>query len=163
MELGDAYAGRTRRLVLALDIAGLPDLGPCQVVELVVEYTSIGDEVAQHTLHMPVTVHIGSAAEAAAAGIDTDVREEVAILAAAKAQQDAIDAADHGDIDGAKLALRGAAVGLRAVSSGSPHAQELLTRATEVEAFAELDKWTAKERKAVKFQSHRAGRGRDRT
>jgi len=83
VELGDAYAGRTRRLVLAIDVAGLADLGPCQVAELVVEYTAIGDEVAQHTLHMPVTVHVADAAQDEAAGIDTEVREEVAILAAA--------------------------------------------------------------------------------
>lgn len=162
VDLGDAYAGRTRRLVLALDVTGLQDLGPCQVAELVVEYTSIGDEVAQHTLHMPVTVHVASAAEAAAAGIDIEVREEVAILAAARAQQKAIDAAGRGDVVGAKMALRDAAIGLRGVSSGSPRARDLLARADEVEALADLDKWAAKELKSLKFQSHRAGRGRDR-
>ena len=162
VELGDAYAGRTRRLVLALDIAGLPDLGPCQVVELVVEYASIGDEVAQHTLHMPVTVHIGSAAEAAAAGIDTDVHEEVAILAAARAQQDAIDAADCGDIDGAKGMLRHASAELREVGEGSTRSAEFNERAAAIEQLADVEEWRATERKTLKFQAHRAGRGRDR-
>ncbi len=162
VELGDAYAGRTRRLVLVLDVTGLQDLGPCQVAELVVEYTSIGDEVAQHRLHMPVTVHVASAAEATAAGIDTDVREEVAILAAAKAQQDAIDAADHGDVGGAKGMLLAAAAQLRGVGYGSARAEDFAARAEVMEKLAALDEWKAAERKALKFQSNRSGKGRDR-
>lgn len=162
VELGDAYAGRTRRLVLALDVAALADLGPCQVAELIVDYTSVGDQIAHHTLTLPVAVHVATAADAEAAGIDTEVREEVEIIAAATAQQQAIDAADRGDIDTAKRILRQAADGLRSVGSGSARAAELGERAKQIEDLAALDHWAAMERKTLKFQSHRAQRGRDR-
>ena len=162
VEMGDAYAGRSRRLVLALDVDGLPDLGPCQIAELDVTFTTIGAEVAQHTLTLPVTVHVTGAAEAEAAGIDMAVREEVAILAAARAQREAIEAADNGNVAGAGALLRGAADMLRAVACASPRSAEFAERADAVEAFAEVDQWSATDRKALRFQSHRAGRGRDR-
>jgi Ca-activated chloride channel family protein len=153
--MGDAYAGRTRRLVLALDVAGLPDLGPCHVADLTLEYTSLADQVEQHTLHLPVTVHVADAAAAEAAGIDVEVREEVAILVAARAQQQAIDAVDRGDIATAQMYLRSAADQLRGISDTSARPEEFLDRAAELDGFAGLARWTAAERKAAKFAQHR--------
>ena len=58
--------------------------------------------------------------------------------------------------------LRAAAARLREVGGDSAHAEEILSRADAIEQIADRDAWRAIERKALRFQAHRAGRGRDR-
>jgi Ca-activated chloride channel homolog len=67
LALGDAYAGERRRVVLALHLPHLAALGPVRVADLVVRYVAVGEEVAEHTLTVPVAVNLVSADEAAAA------------------------------------------------------------------------------------------------
>src|SRR5215213_168567 len=109
LQLGDAYAGDRRRIVLALHVPRLAELGVETIAELVVRYVSVGDEVAEHVLTLPIVVNAVSAAEAAAAGPDAEVHEEVLILKAARARDEAIRLADAGDLGAAKSALRFAA------------------------------------------------------
>jgi len=42
------------------------------------------------------------------------------------------------------------------------NAEELIARADAIDALADSEEWGAIERKALKFQSHRAERGRGR-
>jgi Ca-activated chloride channel family protein len=100
--LGDAYAGDRRRVVLALHVPLLAELGVAKIAELVVRYVSVGDEVAEHTLTVPVAVNLVSANEAAAASPDLEVTEEVLVLTAARARDEAIRLADEGDFDAAQ-------------------------------------------------------------
>jgi Ca-activated chloride channel family protein len=108
VELGDAYAGETRRVVFGLHIPRLGELGVARVAELVLGYVAVGDEIAEHTLTVPVVANLVSADEAAAAELDAEVREEVRVLEQARAQNEAIRLADAGDFDAARGVLHAA-------------------------------------------------------
>lgn len=112
VELGDGYAGETRRVVFGLHIPRLGELGVARVAELVLRYVAVGDEIVEHTLTIPVVANLVSADEAAAAELDAEVQEEVRVLEAARAQNEAIRLADAGDFDSARDVLLTA--GLRA-------------------------------------------------
>src|SRR5215211_1333301 len=114
VELGDAYGGERRRLVFSLHVPHLVTLGPAKVADLVLRYVSVGDEIAQHELTIPVAVNLVSADEAAAAKPDLAVREEVLVLKAAQARDEAIRRADDGDYDGAEEVLERTASQLHA-------------------------------------------------
>lgn len=131
IQLGDAYAGDRRRVVFALHVPRLGELGPQPVAELIVHYVSVGDEIAEHTLKLPVVVNAVSAAEAAGAAADPEVREEVIVLKAAKAHDEAIRLADEGRHDEAKLLLTSTAqsasrLGLEDEASALLDASELV-------------------------------------
>ncbi len=79
-QLGDAYGGETRRVVFALHVPSLPTLGPTTIGEVVLRYVSIGEQIEQHETRIPLNVNLVSSDEAAAAGLDTEVSEEVVIL-----------------------------------------------------------------------------------
>jgi len=163
VELGDAYAGRSRRLVFSLDVAGLPDLGPRRIADLVVHSTVVGDAVAQHRLEIPVVVHVATAQEAAAAGIDMDVREEVEILAAAKARQEAIQDADRGDFGAAQLKLRAAAARLDTFAAGSGKTDKLRAQVEDLRssvADAAPGAWDEVARKTLRYKQHQMQRGK---
>jgi hypothetical protein len=99
----------------------------------VLRYTSVGDEIAQHQVTMPLTVNLVSADEAAAAGADPVVTEEVVILRSAQAQQQARELADRREFDQARKLLAEAADDLRRIAPSSPKADELLVQADTLE------------------------------
>ena len=134
VQLGDAYGGETRRVVFALHVPSLPMLGAASIGEVVLRYVTIGDQIEQHETRIPLNVNLVSSDEAAAAGLDTEVSEEVVILKSARAQRDARTRAQRGDFDGAKSVLKEAADELRSHSAGSAHAEELQRLATDLEA-----------------------------
>lgn len=115
--LGDAYAGDVRRLVFALRIPHLASFGPASVADCVLRYTAVGAAVEQHTVTIPVVVNVVSASEAAAQAPDFAVHEEVQLLTAARARDEAIRRADAGDVGGAAAYLRATASGLGASPS----------------------------------------------
>jgi Ca-activated chloride channel family protein len=158
-QLGDAYGGETRRVVFRLHVPSLPTLGPATIGEVVLRYVSVGrtteQAIEQHETRIPLNVNLVSADEAAAAGLDTEVRDEVVILRSAKAQRDARERADHGDFDGAKTALRGAVEDLRSHAAGSTHAAELRRMADELEAdlpMLEPDAFDAMSAKSMHYR-----------
>jgi Ca-activated chloride channel homolog len=112
IELGDAYAGERRRVVLKLRIPHLAALGPCVVAELVLRFTSVGETIEQRTTTIPVVANAVSAAEAAAVPADTVVREEVLILRSARVRDDAIRLADEGRFEEALDAVDATAADL---------------------------------------------------
>lgn len=112
--LGDAYAGERRRVVLALHVPRVAELGVARIAELVVRYVAVGEEVAEHTLTVPVAVNLVYADEAAAAAPDLEVREEVLVLQAARARDEAVQLADAGEYDAAQRLLGETGARLRA-------------------------------------------------
>lgn len=100
--LGDAYAGESRRVVLSLHTPELTELGVAKVADLVVRYVSVGDEVNEHVLTVPVAVNLVSSDEAAATAPDLEVTEEVHLLRAARARDAAVQLADAGDFEAAQ-------------------------------------------------------------
>ena len=95
--LGDAYAGEKRRVVFELHVPHLAALGPAPVAEIVLRYVSVGAKVEQHEVTIPLAVNLVSADEAAASAPDLEVREEVLVLKAARARDEAIRLADAGE------------------------------------------------------------------
>jgi hypothetical protein len=62
---------------------------------------SVGDEIAHHELTIQIVANVVSADEASRAVPDAEVREEVLVLRAANARDEAIRLADAGDFDAA--------------------------------------------------------------
>jgi Ca-activated chloride channel family protein len=115
VELPDAYGGERRRVVFRLHVPRLGELGAVPVADLVVRYVAVGADIAAHEVTIPVVVNAVSAAEAAAAAPDAEVRDEVLVLKAARAREEAIRLADAGDHHGAQLTLRSVADDLRVI------------------------------------------------
>jgi len=133
IQLGDVYAEEHRRLVFELFVPRLEQLGVATVARVVLRYVTVGAEVAAHELTLPITVNLVSADEAAAAQADNEVTEEVVILKAARAQEEARSRAEQGDIEGARTLLRETAKKLRKVAPGSDRSAELEQQANEME------------------------------
>ena len=127
VELGDAYGGERRRIVLALQIPYVAALGPVQVAELVLRYTTVGAEIAQHALSIPVVANCVSAEEAEAVAPDPEVREETLVLRAARARDEAVTLADSGRHSDAQMHVLGLVDELR--ESGLDEEADLLADA----------------------------------
>jgi Ca-activated chloride channel family protein len=165
VELGDAYADEERRVVFELHVPSLASLGVRTVAEVVLRYTSIGEEIAQHEVTMPLVVNLVSADEAAAAGADAEVTEEVVILRSARAQQEARELADRGEFDQARKVLSEAAEDLRAIAPRSKKADELLEQAEMLDTSASMaapESYSAAVRKRMRNESWMRSHGRKR-
>lgn len=125
------------------------------MAELVVRWTSVGDGIAQHAVTLPVVVNAVSAEEAAAAAPDPEVREQVLVLQAARARDEAIRLADAGEHGRAKQLLSERQAELRAAG--------LVTEADalrEAEELVEPIRYDAVSRKRLHYRSQQARRGR---
>jgi Ca-activated chloride channel family protein len=163
VQLGDAYGEERRRVVFELAVPTLPTLGVVQVAEVIVRYVSLGENVEAHELRLPITVNAVTAEEAAQAGPDAGVVEEIVVMRAAKAQREARDRAESGDWDGAKRLLSEAAAELRKAAPGSSRADELLAQAEETEGFSRSMSragYDAVLRKKMKLSQWQRQRGR---
>ncbi len=159
VELGDAYAGERRRVVLGFHVPYLAALGPVAVAEIVLRYVSVGDEVAHHEVTIPVVANVVSAKEAAHALPDAAVREEVLVLRAAKAREEAIGLADSGQVDAARRRLFGVAADMRATGVDALAADAEVLEVLGAELAAE---YTPLHRKHLHYQSWQSRQGRSR-
>ena len=158
-----AVADERRRIVFELHIPELARLGVAKVADVVVRYVAVGEEIAAHELTLPITVNMVSANEAAAGKADAEVLEEVLVLKAARAQEEARKKADEGDWEGAKTLLKRTADKLRALAPDSTKAAELFEQAEQMEVHSASMTpagYDAMTRKRMLFQSHMKKRGR---
>jgi Ca-activated chloride channel homolog len=153
ISIGDGYAGERRRIVFNLHVPALAELGVAKVAELVLRYVSVGEQVVQHELTIPIVVNRVCADEAAAAAPDLQVREELLVLSAARARDEAIRLADAGRIAAAQQLLRSTVQTLR--NAGLPAEADLIDH--EVGALKSYD---ARTRKRLYYQSQRQRRGK---
>jgi len=163
LALGDAYGGEHRSVVFQLHIPALADLGAAKVADLVLRYVAVGDSVAAHEVTIPLLVNVANPVDAAAAGTDTAVTEEVVILAAAQARDNARRLAEQGDFDTSQATLRGAAKRLRDLAPRSTKSDELLAEAQRLEdsaALIEPATFGAATSKDMHYQSHQSRRRR---
>jgi hypothetical protein len=164
VQLGDAYGGETRNVVFGLHIPSLAELGAVQVAELLLRYVTVGDEVATHDVTVPLVVNAVSAAEAAAAAGDPEVRRRTLVLSAARARDEAIRMTDAGDAGSARRTLRLAARNLREAGALDPLAAPTasLQAALLDDEAAELERgpMTPHQRKRLRYESTRRRRGR---
>jgi Ca-activated chloride channel homolog len=155
VQLGDAFADETRRVVFTLRIPNLALLGVAKVADLVLRYATVGAQVGLHELTLPVMVNAVTADEAADAGSDAEVVEEVLILKAARAQEAAMRLADEGRFDEARDRLAGAAQELRSAAPSSAKAAELLEQAErmeDVQPMMATASYTAGTRKRMHYE-----------
>ncbi len=155
LQLGDAYGEESRRVVFEFHIPSLASLGVKNVGEVVLRYTSIGEQIAQHEVSMPLVVNLVSADEAAAAGADAEVTEGVIVLKSTRAQQEAREHADRGEFDAARKLLADAAEELRRIAPASAKADELHEQAERLEFHStsmSQDAYDAVSRKRMRFE-----------
>src|SRR6185369_17384394 len=148
-----------------LDIPALAALGPRTIADVVLRYTTLGAEVAQHAVTIPLTVNLVSADEAAAGGANPQVTEEIVILRSANAQREAREQADRGDFDTARTILSDAARELRTIAPTSAKADELVAQADQLEehsTFMASATYDAIRRKKMLYQERYLSRERSR-
>ncbi len=163
IQLGDAYGEERRRVVFALHVPRLGRLGVARVAEVVVRYVAVGERIARHELRLPIVVNLVRADEAAGAGADAEVTEEVVVLRAARAQEEARERAEAGDLDSARALLAPGAQGLRRLAPGSPRAEDLRRQAEEMERKASAiaqGLYDALASKRMRYGAWRRTRGR---
>jgi Ca-activated chloride channel family protein len=163
VSVGDVYGGQRVRVVFKLLIPHLAGLGVQKVADLVLRYVTVGDTVAMHETTMPLTVNAVSAEEAAGATADDDVTDEVTVLLAARATDEARRLADQGRTDEAARILSEAAdqlteVAPRSDRSAALHRQaaDLLRTVDELSAHA----YDASSSKRLHYRSHEMKRRR---
>jgi len=162
VQLGDAHAEQRRRVVFELTVPALQEIGVMQVAEVVVRWIDVGERIAAHSRRIPLVVNAVTSEEARAAEADPEVAEEVMVLKAARAQQEAIRRADAGDFEGARHVLAGAADELRQRASlgGADRSSELMAQAEELEsssASMSRPAYDSRVRKLLRYRSHGNG------
>ncbi len=165
INLGDAYAEENRRVVFQLHIPQMAALGVKKVADLLLRYVSVGETIAAHEITLPIVVNAVTADEAADAAPDQDVLEEVLILKAARAQEEARDLADRGNFDEAQKLLRDSADELRAIAPTSKRAEELFFEADVLDSHSSMAApatYDAIQSKRMHYDQHRKQRSRRR-
>jgi hypothetical protein len=95
---------------------------------------ALGAQVAEHTVIQPLVVNAVSADDASKGLPNATVVEEVVVLTAGRATEQARDLAERGDLDGAKQLLDVNLARLREVSSDHPAADQLRQTITRLES-----------------------------
>lgn len=163
LQLGDAYADELRRVVFEMHVPELAKLGAAKVAEVLLRYVSLGDEIASHEIKLPLAVNLVSADDAAISGPDKEVVEEVVILKAARAQQEARKRADSGDEGAAYSLLQDSAGELLAFAYESDRGDELRAQSKLHQEAAErlrAEGWNPALGKQWNYQSRATSRGR---
>ncbi|GGL14252.1 hypothetical protein Sme01_06460 [Sphaerisporangium melleum] len=161
-ELGDFYAGETRKVLLRLLVPAVARLGVVSIAELVFRYVEAGTLTA-YTVTVPVTVNVVPGDVAAGRAPDLTVRAERLFQEAQDAKRRASDALLRGDVTGAERLLRTAGDELEKGLSWAPDAAELTAEIEELRRYA---RDSAVDRKRVSKEAragwHRATRKRGR-
>ena len=105
VELGGLYGGETRRLVLTLDVPGIPALGLTEVATLEVTWVEL-PALVSHTATLPVTVNVVPGDTAAGRVPDPVVRSELAYQRTQQAKRRASRHLTAGDAGAALHELR---------------------------------------------------------
>ena len=137
-ELGDLYAGETRRVLLEIDVPALSGLGLKQVCELELRWVDI-DSMESKLATIPVSINVVPGDEAAGRTENPQVRTELAFQRAQRAKREGTDALRDGDVVKATELYRGASSELRAAQAKAPAdaAPELATEAELLDGLAD--------------------------
>ncbi len=137
LQLGDAFAGHTVRVVLRLRVPAIAELGLATIGEVIVRWVALGAQVAEHTVTRPLVVNAVSADDASKNLPNATVVEEIVVLTAGRATEQARDLAQRGDLAGAKRLLDANLARLREVSSEHPAADQLRLSIARLETTGE--------------------------
>ena len=110
-ELGDLYAGETRRILLEIDVPALGELGLAKVCDLELRWVDI-ESMKSELATIPVSVNVVPGDEAAGRTENPEVTTELAFQRAQRAKREATDALRDGDADRARKLYRTASADL---------------------------------------------------
>lgn len=138
VEVGDLYAGETRKLLLAFDVPAMPGLGLATVAEIELAYVELPD-LTSHTITLPVQVNVVPGDEAAGRTRDPKVVTEVAFQRAQEAKRRSAQAIRDDDRPLAAAGLASAAAEIRAAAPAAPPAarDELLEEASMLDELSD--------------------------
>ena len=155
IDLGDIYAAETRSVVLRLSLRPVQATGSVLLGDLDVSWAAINEQIALHSLSLPVEIQAGMPGE-----IDLEendrVREQVLILQAARDERAGRDAAEAGDFNQAALHLRSAASYLTQTSMSASY---LRTLESDADALSQ-GMWSAESSKRRFSASRENSKGR---
>lgn len=137
VNLGDAFADRSFRVVLRLHVPALGALGLATIGEVVVRWVAVNDGVAQHTVTQPLVVNAVSADDAGRSLPNSAVTEEIVVLTVGRATEEARTLADRGDLAAAKDVLDRNLRDLREVAPAHPAAEQLRETVARLERTSE--------------------------
>ena len=95
VQLGDFYGGENRRVIFEFSVPSVTDIGQRHIADVVLRYTSVGDQVEMHQVTIPIHVNVVETDEAAGADADRDVVDEVLIVKGAEDRKRAIELAEQ--------------------------------------------------------------------
>lgn len=127
--LGDAYGGERRRVIAEFLLPVVHATGPYPLGEIVLRWTTVGDDVQLHTVTVPLGIGASADPDAADPDADPEVVEQVNVLRAAEERRNALEALDRGDYDAAAFSLGHAADLLTAANADPTMIAELRTDA----------------------------------
>ena len=107
--LGDAYGNEHRKVIAELLVPPVRDVGPYDLGEIIVRWTSVGDDIELHTTTIPIGIGVSNDPDAIDRGADPAVTEQVNVLRAAEERRKALDAINEGDFGSASISLSMAA------------------------------------------------------
>jgi len=134
IELGDLWAGETRRVLLALDVPAMPALGLAQVATLELRYVAL-PALVEETISLPISVNVVPGDQAAGRVADPDVRRELLFQRTQEAKRRAAEALCRGDERAAMEIFDDAA---HALASAPPSAELREERAILRDLAAEV-------------------------
>ena len=164
VELGDMYAGETRRVLLEIDVPALGELGLTKVCELELRWVEIAS-MQSRLATIPVSINVVPGDEAAGRSENPEVEVELAFQRAQRAKRDATDALHDGDVETASSLYRDASLDLRSAHAAAPPdtASELAAEASLLEDLAdraELDAMSVRKQARADYHMKARRRGR---
>jgi Ca-activated chloride channel homolog len=137
VELGDFYAGETRRLLLEIDVPAIAALGLTDVCDLELRWVDVGS-MKSEVATIPLNVNVVPGDQAAGRTADPEVETELVFQQAQRAKREATDALRDGDQTRATDIYRAASQRLRNVqaSAGPKMAPMLAAEADLLEDMA---------------------------
>jgi len=133
LALGDAMGGERRRVVAQFDLAAQPALGTTHVADVVIRWVSAIGDVELHNVIVPVTIEVGTPADADDAQVDPGVVEQVNLLHVARARREADSAVRVGDFAAASRILADAVPVLERTTAPPSVVAELVDDAARLE------------------------------
>ena len=103
-DVGDLYAGETRRVVVAFEVPAMGQLGMVEIAKLTFTYTGLPD-LDQHTVTIPVVVNVVPADVAAGRVPKPEVAQEKLYLTSQTRKREAEEAILRGDHESARRTL----------------------------------------------------------
>ena len=123
IEVGDLWAGETRRLLLTLAVPAMPALGLAQVASLELRYVAL-PAFAEEVVTLPLAVNVVPGDQAAGRVPDPQVRTELLYQQAQRAKRSAAEALQRGDAAAAVSLYSSAGAAIARCPHASPELRE---------------------------------------